>query len=102
MLDLIVGAIAVGVVGFAVRSSSPMSGADVGIGLNLILVANTTLIRLIESWTSLEISLGAIARIMDIDLHAPREELAVRDKVLDIPWPSKGELSMQNVSVYYG
>ncbi|KAJ6439348.1 ABC multidrug transporter [Purpureocillium lavendulum] len=102
VLDLTMSAIAVGVIGLAVRRSSSMSGADVGVALNVILVANSTLVALVRSWTSLEMSLGAIARIRQIDLHTPREDLAGEDTVPDAAWPSKGEISFEDVTAYYG
>ncbi|UNI24737.1 hypothetical protein JDV02_010462 [Purpureocillium takamizusanense] len=102
VLDLTASAIAIGIIGLAVGHPSSMSGADVGVALNLILVANNTLISLVYSWAGLEMSLGAVARIRDIDLHAPREDLPTESTVPDATWSQKGELCLDNVTVYQG
>ncbi|KJZ76224.1 hypothetical protein HIM_04306 [Hirsutella minnesotensis 3608] len=99
VLDLIVSAIAVGIIYFAVSRDGSTSGSDLGVALNLVLVANTTLIRLIESWTGLEISLGAIARIKHVQSDTPSEELLAKNVEPDSSWPSRGELQIENVSV---
>ncbi|PLB52013.1 P-loop containing nucleoside triphosphate hydrolase protein [Aspergillus steynii IBT 23096] len=49
------------------------TGAEVGVALNMIIAANTTLLRLVEGWTSLETSLGAVARLRSVDLNTPPE-----------------------------
>ncbi|KAJ5797179.1 uncharacterized protein N7518_005719 [Penicillium psychrosexuale] len=38
-----------------------------GIALNMIIAANTTLLRLVENWTTLETSLGAVSRLRSVD-----------------------------------
>ncbi|KAK4088636.1 hypothetical protein Purlil1_7187 [Purpureocillium lilacinum] len=102
VLDLIMSTIAVSIIGFAVRRSGAMSSADAGVALNLILVANSTLISLVHSWAGLEMSLGAVARIREIDLHAPREDMPGEDMVPDAAWPRKGDISLNNVTAYHG
>jgi hypothetical protein len=59
VLDLFSGAIAISVVVVAVLAHRYVSGAQVGIALNIVLVVNTTLLKLVENWTALESSLGA-------------------------------------------
>ena len=55
-----VAAIATGVITLAVVMKGTTSGGEIGMALNIVLVANTTLLGLVESWTNLEISLGAM------------------------------------------
>jgi len=73
VLDLLVAGIAVGIISLAVLFRNSTSGGDIGMALNLVLVANTTLLRLVESWTGMEISLGAIARLKSLELEVPSE-----------------------------
>ncbi len=102
VLDLIMSTIAVSIIGLAARRSGAMSSADAGVALNLILVANSTLISLVHSWAGLEMSLGAVARIRETDLHAPREDMPGEDMVPDAAWPRKGDISLNNVTAYHG
>jgi ABC-type multidrug transport system fused ATPase/permease subunit len=60
VLDLMVAAIATGLVTLAVLLRGTTTAAQIGMVLNIVLVANTTLLSLVESWTNLEISLGAM------------------------------------------
>lgn len=101
VLDLVVGAIAIGIITIAVILQGTTTGSQIGVALNLIIVANTTLIRLVESWTTLEISLGAIARLKSVELHTPQEE-QLGETFLPAPaWPAAGVLKMNNVVAAY-
>lgn len=55
-----VAAIATGLVTLAVLLRGTTTAGQIGMALNIVLVANTTLLGLVESWTNLEISLGAM------------------------------------------
>lgn len=96
------GVLAVCVIGLALLKRTAMSGADLGVALNLILVANTTIVRLVESWTTFETSLGAVARIRHVSLETPAEEGP--DAVFGTPdqsWPSAGGVVIENCAVCY-
>lgn len=101
VLDLLIAGIAVGVIGLAVALKGTTSGAQVGVALNLILVANTTLLRLVESWTSLEISLGAIARLKSAIEGTPREDTPLENLPPPGTWPLAGMIELDNVTVSY-
>lgn len=60
VLDLVVAALAIGLISLAVVLKGKTSAAQIGMALNIILAANTTLLGLVTSWTNLEISLGAM------------------------------------------
>jgi hypothetical protein len=60
VLDLMIAARATEVVALAVFMWGTTTGGQIGMALNIVLVANTTLLGLVESWTNLEISLGAM------------------------------------------
>ncbi|KAH6606099.1 MRP-type ABC transporter [Trichoderma cornu-damae] len=77
------------------------TGGDIGVALNLIMVANTTLVRLVEAWASLEVSLGAIARLRSVQLHTPREDLPEEDLVTCAGWPTKGEVHIAALDAGY-
>lgn len=60
VLDLMVAAIATGLITLAVVLRGTTTAGQIGMALNIVLIANTTLLGLVESWTNLEISLGAM------------------------------------------
>lgn len=60
VLDLMVAAIATGLITLAVLIRGTTTAAQIGMALNIVLVANTTLLGLVTSWTNMEISLGAM------------------------------------------
>ncbi|KAI2990210.1 hypothetical protein CBS147343_5175 [Aspergillus niger] len=100
VLDCIMAIIAIGLITLTVvyRNST---GADIGLALNLMIGANTTLLRLIQNWTSLETSLGAVSRLKDVQERVRSEDDA-RGAIEPGPrWPSGGELRMQHVTVSY-
>ncbi|CAK7229469.1 hypothetical protein SCUCBS95973_007233 [Sporothrix curviconia] len=131
VLDTLVASIAVGTVWLAVAgavSSQPTSqpntvwrpsGGQVGVALNIILVTNTTLLSLVQMWTNLEVSLGAVARLREAAQETPQEE--PRDETVGeaqdavqsdeegvgavsrlLPdWPNAGEVELKNVTASY-
>ena len=104
MLDLMVAAIAIGLIALAVSLSRgrPAGGAAVGVALNIVLLANTTLLRLVESWTTMEISLSAIARLKSMRRDTPGEERAGESHEPPAAWPSEGRLEIKGVTASYG
>ncbi|QLI66506.1 ABC multidrug transporter B [Metarhizium brunneum] len=101
VLDLLVSCIAIGIILIAALWRSETSAANVGVSLNLILVANTTLVRLVESFTQLEVSLGAIARLNEVETQTPSEDRPWEDQVPPSSWPEKGSLTLSGFSAGY-
>ncbi len=89
VVDSMVAVVAVAVVLLAVGLRET-TGAEMGVALNLILVANTTLLRLVQAWTNVEISLGAVARLREAAEDTPREDLPKEVLEPDESWPSAG------------
>lgn len=102
VLDLAVAVVAIVVIGLAVFYSTEGSSADVGIALNMVLVTNTTLLRLIESWTTFEVSVGAAARLKELEDRVPSEEHLAVETVVPCNWPSAGSLTLRDVRVCHG
>ncbi|KAK6448017.1 hypothetical protein FP744_10004267 [Trichoderma asperellum] len=101
VLNLIVSGIAIGLIALAVKFKGTTTGGDIGAALNLIMVANTTLVKLVEYWASLEVSLGAIARLRNVELYTPREDLPEEDLVTYAGWPTKGEAYIADLDAGY-
>lgn len=101
VLDLLAATVATSVIALAVAYRDRVSGAQVGIALNIMLVANTTLLKLVESWTTLEISLGAIARLKTLENMTPLEGGMAQTVEPVASWPSKGNVEFKNITASY-
>jgi len=66
-----------------------------------MLVANSTLLRLVGSWITLERSLDAIARLKTLEETTASEDGKVLG--LDPPenWPSSGHIEFTNITASY-
>ncbi|TDZ49871.1 ABC transporter gloK [Colletotrichum trifolii] len=101
VLDLIVAAMATGLIALAVFMKGTTTAGQIGMALNIVLVANTTLLSLVSSWTNLEISLGAISRLKNLEAETPREDKVGEAYVPDEIWPSAGEVELDSVTGAY-
>lgn len=92
-------------VAFAVEWTGTSSRGAIGLALLNLLGFNSSLSMLINSWTTLETSLGAIARLKDFVRDTPCEvDVAAEtvDNQLDLKnWPTAGEIIVQNLSASY-
>jgi ATP-binding cassette, subfamily C (CFTR/MRP), member 1 len=77
-----------------------MTGGQIGIALNMILLVNATLLKLIENYTNLEISLGAIARLKETIEETPQEDGPEEDCTTR-GWPSAGAVKVDHLEVSY-
>ncbi|KAB8259252.1 P-loop containing nucleoside triphosphate hydrolase protein [Aspergillus pseudonomiae] len=102
VLDLLIALVAVGLVALAVTSRGAERATAVGLSLNMIILANTTLLRLVESWTSLEVSLGAIARLRSAVTETPQEENTSDQKWYSpVDWPISGSIIARGLEASY-
>ena len=101
VLDLLAATVATSVVAIAVAYRGSVSGSQVGIALNIMLVANTTLLKLVENWTTLEISLGAIARLRTLEKMTPFEGGESWNLEPTESWPSRGNIEFKNITASY-
>lgn len=97
VLDLIVTAEAVLVVGLALGLRSATSAGLLGVSLNSLLNFNKYVRDLIEGWTELETSLGSIARVQGFERDVAPEAKG-DDQEPPSDWPQRGEIEFQNVS----
>ncbi|KIH92059.1 hypothetical protein SPBR_02260 [Sporothrix brasiliensis 5110] len=91
---------AVIVIGLAVGLRSQISPGLLGVALTSVMGIGMTLSMLIQMWTQLETSLGAITRVNEFANDTPRE-----DDGPDMPppqWPSRGAISVQHLEAKYG
>lgn len=101
VLDLLIAGIAVGTISLAVHFKGSTTGGQVGVALNIILVANSTLLKLVRSWTNMEISLGAVARLKGVETNTLAEEQEGERLLPPETWPSAGAIEFENVKAAY-
>jgi len=102
VIDLMMAGIAVGTITLAVVLRDSTTGGDIGVALSVVLVANTTLLRLVQTWTTFETSLGAIARMKAVQHDTPVEDLPGECLVPAANWPSDGAIEIRNLTASYG
>lgn len=100
VLELIVKTIAIGMVANAVIGGKGR-GTEIGVALNLVILTNATLVALVSSFTNLENSLGAVARLKTVEEFTPQEDLPQETLMPDEHWPARGELVLKNLSAGY-
>ena len=103
VLDLIVGAITVVIVATMTSMKDRFAAGSIGVALNLTLTLNQSLAQMIKSWTSLEMSIGAVSRVRDFVKNTPSESgiLMESPSVVLPEWPSRGAIEFIEVSASY-
>ncbi|OCK89464.1 putative multidrug resistance protein [Cenococcum geophilum 1.58] len=102
VLDLMIAVVGIVVVALAVRVPGASSGAAIGIALNNVLGFNQSLRVLVESWTQLETSLGAIARLKNFEATVVPEDKPEESGVAPESWPDQGAIEFRDVTASYG
>lgn len=103
VLNLVVAALTVLLVGMGFALRSKVNPGLLGIALVMMIDLGQVLSSLIQSWTLLETSLGAISRIKVFSEKTPCEENDVRHLTQPSPeWPNRGEIEFEDVSISYG
>jgi ATP-binding cassette subfamily C (CFTR/MRP) protein 1 len=100
-LDLFVAGMALVLVSMALRISGSSTQASIGLAMVNLISFNMTLSLVLEQWTRLETSLGAIARLKWFTANTPNEN---KDGEKELPlsdWPAKGRVELKNVSAAY-
>ncbi len=102
VLDLTVAGLAILLITLAVFLRSKVSAGLLGVAFVQVTNLGMTLAHLITFWTSLETSLGAVARIKSFSEDTPNELISREDADPGAAWPSLGHLTFEGVSASYG
>ncbi|KAI1293173.1 putative ABC transporter [Xylaria venustula] len=100
-LDLLSAAVATSVVVIAVLFRGMVTSAQVGIALNIMLLVNSTLLKLVTSWTAMETSIGSIARLKSLETSTLPEGQNVPTLESAENWPIKGQIEFKDVTASY-
>lgn len=101
VMDLFVTGIAVVLVSFVVEFTSTTSRGAIGLAMVTLIGLNTSLSRVIDSWTSMETSLGAIARLRDFIKETPQEVSSAQSTQPPKSWPSNGAIAIHSLTSTY-
>ncbi|KAJ5616869.1 ABC transporter integral membrane type 1 [Penicillium hordei] len=102
VLKLMVTGMTVVLIGAAVALRGKVSPGLLGIALIGMMDLGESLSDLIQNWTLLETSLGAIARIKEFSEDTPSEEQdAACEQPPDTEWPSRGDISFAAADIAY-
>ena len=100
VLALLVAGLSVVVVGVAVATRRAGGGA-IGVAFLNLVTLGSVLTNFISSWTNLETSLGAIARIEAFERDTPREPKVSDPVEVSATWPEKGDVKIENLHTTY-
>ncbi|KAM0429767.1 hypothetical protein ACHAPT_006373 [Fusarium lateritium] len=100
VLDLFVAGMAVVLVSLALRIQGATTQGAIGLAMVNILGFNQTLTTVIDQWTQLETSLGAIARLKSFINHTPDENKQA-EKEVPTDWPAEGGIEIDNITASY-
>ncbi|KAJ4864914.1 ABC transporter domain-containing protein [Trichoderma breve] len=101
VLDLTTTALALLIVGFSVKLRGSVSVGLTGVSLVQLITMSETLNMLIQFWTSIETSIGAVARIKQFAEETPNESLPGEDQEVPVDWPNKGHVVIQALEASY-
>ncbi|KAL7796652.1 P-loop containing nucleoside triphosphate hydrolase protein [Trichoderma ceciliae] len=101
VLDLTTTALALLIVGFAVKLRGSVSVGLTGVSLVQLISMSETLNMLIQFWTSIETSIGAVARIKQFSEETASESLPGEDQEPPSNWPDRGHVAIQDLEASY-
>ena len=101
VMDIVVACIAVLLVSFATQFKHTTSGAAVGVGMLNVLNFGANIAALIQHWTSLETSIGAVARLKQLEADVQPESLPSEVSKPPKGWPAGGAVIFNKISASY-
>lgn len=101
VVNLLVASLAVILVALIVKFRDTAEPGLVGVALISIMTFSSTLAECIRSWTSIETSLGAVARIKSFVDETTAENLPQETQEVPANWPASGSITFSNLSASY-
>ena len=101
VLDLVTMCLAVLAVGVAVGLRRSISAGGIGVSLTQIISFTGFIKQFITTQTTLETTLGAIARIKNFTEETEDENIPPATKSPPANWPSHGAIEISNITATY-
>lgn len=100
-LNLLVTGLSITVAGFAVGIRDKTNVGAIGVAFLNMTTLGERMTRFITSWTSLEVAIGAIARIQAFEKDTPEETDPESPVNVAAKWPESGTIRFDNVWASY-
>ncbi|KAK6075818.1 ABC transporter [Seiridium cupressi] len=98
VLDLVVSVLVIILVSIVVTWKSSFDSGAVGLSLVIVMMFNKTLMSVVQYWTSLETSVGAVARIKQyVELTESEDRSDRTPQPIPQNWPSSGAIRFSNL-----
>lgn len=103
VLDLVMAVLVVLLVIIAVKTKrgNTADAASMGVALTNVMTFSQVLMNLVTSWTQMETSLAAIARIKSFAEETKLEKTTSKFTQLPPGWPSVGHIEIKNLTAKY-
>jgi ABC-type multidrug transport system fused ATPase/permease subunit len=101
VLNIIVMLLSVTLVSVVVTWVEKFSAGSVGVSLVMIVGFNSMLARLIQTWTDMESSIGAVTRVKRFVEETELEDHNSTNRDLPLEWPQAGALELSGVVASY-
>lgn len=101
VLDLIVAALAVLLMVMVVKLREKLDPGFVALALLNIMSFNNNLTAIIQMWTGLETSMGAIARLKTFNQSTPSERTVSEKSSGGANWPDAGQVTFKDFAAAY-
>ena len=98
-MNVLVAVVAVILVVVATQRRS--NAGNVGAGLVTLITLGSTLTTIVNAYTGLETSLGAISRLKSFGEETESEDGKGEDVIPDKRWPMRGQVQMQDLEASY-
>ena len=98
VLDLTVAGIAITVVSIALKTKGDIDASLIAIALVNIVNFGVSIKALLENWTNLETSIGAVSRIQTFAKDTKSEHKPGENQQPPPNWPSEGKVAYNNVT----
>ncbi|KAB8206354.1 P-loop containing nucleoside triphosphate hydrolase protein [Aspergillus parasiticus] len=102
VLDLVLAGMAVILVAITTSLRDKFTPGEIGVALNLVLTFNQSLVQTINSWTQLEISIGAVSRVQQFAKTPSERRASVANAAASHGWPREGTVVFDRVTASYG
>lgn len=101
VLDVTVAVLAVILMIMVVKLRTSVNAGYVALALLNVTGFSQNLSWLVQMWTALETSIGAISRLKNFAAETPVENLAGEDNDISVTWPEHGKIEFRNLEASY-
>lgn len=102
VLEILTAIIATILIAITVTLPNRFTPGSVGVSLVMVVGFSEVLVRLIQSWTKLESSIGAVARVKSFLADTESEETGRTKAAMPPMWPQAGAIEIRDLTASHG